>query len=135
MVTKPTKAESRVNNKAPYSYKRSVTLAPYPKANKTKTDLLLSTKTGVCWYRGYFKDDLTQEEVEKPLTQFNAKAIIVGHTLQWKVKSFYKGKVIGVDVKHSKDYHKNWPGKDSEGLLITEGQYYRLLANGEKKML
>tara|TARA_R110001592_G_scaffold40582_8_gene133148 strand:- start:4927 stop:6108 length:1182 start_codon:yes stop_codon:yes gene_type:complete len=107
--------------------------APYPKAIKSKTDLLLSTKTGVCWYRGYFKEDLTQEDVEKPLTQFNAKAIIVGHTLQSKVKSFYKGKVIGIDVKHSKDYHKNWPGKDSEGLLIEGNQYYRVFNNGEKE--
>ena len=109
--------------------------APYPKANKNKTDLLLSTKTGICWYRGYFKEDLTQEDVEKPLTQFNAKAIIVGHTLQSKVKSFYKGKVIGIDVKHPKDFHKNWPSKDSEGLLIEGNQYYRVFDNGEKEGL
>lgn len=106
--------------------------APYPKPNKKPTDLLLSSKTGICWYRGYFKEDLTQEEVEKPLEKFNAKAIIIGHTLQSKVKSKYNGKVIGIDVKHSNDYHKNWPNKSSEGLLILDNKYYRVFDDGMK---
>jgi hypothetical protein len=41
--------------------------------------------------------------------------------------------VIGIDVKHSKDYHKNWPNKKSEALLIDGEKYYRVLANGRKK--
>jgi len=110
-------------------------IAPYPKANKSETDLLLSSKTGVCWYRGYFKDDLTQEDVNKPLEKFNAKTIIVGHTLQSKIKSHYNGKVIGIDVRHSNDYHKNWPNKKSEGLLIVENSYFRVFDDGEKKEL
>jgi len=43
--------------------------------------------------------------------------------------------VIGIDVKHPKDYHKNWPSKDSEGLLIEGNQYYRVFDNGEKEGL
>ncbi len=39
----------------------------YPKKEKTIEQLLMSTKTGICWYRGYFKDDLTQGDVEKGL--------------------------------------------------------------------
>jgi hypothetical protein len=109
--------------------------APYPKANKSETDLLLSSKTGICWYRGYFKDDLTQEEVDKPLDKFNAKAIIIGHTLQSKIKSHYNGRVIGIDVKHSNDYHKNWPNKRSEGLLISENTYYRVFDDGAKEKI
>ena len=50
-------------------------------------DVLLSSKIGVCWYRDYFKDDLTQEDINKPLDKFNAKSIIVGLTLQSKVKN------------------------------------------------
>ena len=110
-------------------------VAPYPKPDKSMTELLLSSKTGICWYRGYFKDDLTQEDIEGPLQKFNAKSIIVGHTLQSKVKSHYNGKVIGIDVSHSNDYHKNWPYKNSEGLLIKEGKYFRVLANGTAKEL
>ncbi len=109
--------------------------APYPKVDKDEKELLISSKTGVSWYRGYFKEDLSQEEIERPLNKFNAKTVIVGHTLQSKVKKFYNGKVYGVDVKHSKDYHKNWPDYDSEGLLISGADYYRVLADGEQLKL
>nr|WP_321236875.1 metallophosphoesterase [uncultured Psychroserpens sp.] len=109
--------------------------APYPKPNKSETDVLLSSKTGICWYRGYFKDDLTQDDINKPLDKFKAKAIIVGHTIQSKVKRFYNGRVIGIDVSHSKDYHKNWPSKKSEGLLIENNIYYRVFDNGDKKKI
>ncbi len=109
--------------------------APYPKPNEDENQLLLSSKDGICWYRGYFKEDLTQEEVEKPLAKFKANAIIVGHTLQSKVKSHYKGKVIGIDVMHPKDYHKNWPRKTSEGLLIHKEDYFRIFSDGKKKPL
>ena len=105
----------------------------YPKKEKNIEQLLTSTKTGICWYRGYFKEDLTQEQVERGLNKFNAKSIVVGHTLQSKVNRQYNGKVIGIDVKHPKDYHKNWPFEESEGLLIEGNKYYRVFANGDKK--
>ena len=105
----------------------------YPKTENTTESLLTSTKTGICWYRGYFKDDLSQEVVEKGLNKFNAKSIVVGHTLQSKVNRQYNGKVIGIDVKHPKDYHKNWPKGESEGLLIENDKYYRVFANGKKE--
>ena len=105
----------------------------YPKKEKTIAQLLTSTKTGICWYRGYFKDDLTQEQVDRGLHKFKAKAIVVGHTLQSKVNKTYNGKVIGIDVFHPKDYHKNWPSGKSEGLLIEGDTYYRVFLNGDKK--
>jgi len=104
----------------------------FPKPQESVAQLILSNKKGICWYRGYFKDDLTQEQVEKGIHKFNAKAIVVGHTLQRKVNKLYNGKVFAIDVKHPKDYNKNWPNKKSEGLLITEDNYFRVKANGNK---
>lgn len=101
----------------------------FPKPDKTVDQLVLSKREGICWYRGYFEDDLTQEQVEKGIEKFNAKAIVVGHTPQWTVKSLYNRKVFAIDVKHPKDYSQNWPKKRSEGLLIKDGQYLRLLPN------
>ncbi|MGI9531430.1 metallophosphoesterase [Lutimonas sp.] len=103
----------------------------FPKPKESVSQLILSNKNGICWYRGYFKDDLSQEEVEKGIDKFNAKAVVVGHTLQWSVKKLYNGKVFAIDVKHPKDYNNNWPGKSSEGLLIQEGKYFRILADGD----
>ena len=107
----------------------------FPKPEETVEQLITSSRKGISWYRGYFKDDLSQEEVEKGLNQFHAKAVVVGHTLQWNVSKLFNGKVFAIDVKHPKDYNKNWPFKKSEGLLITDGKYFQVLANGEKKQL
>jgi hypothetical protein len=107
----------------------------FPKPEETVEQLITSSRKGISWYRGYFKDDLSQEDVEKGINQFNAKAVVVGHTLQWNVTKLYNGKVFAIDVKHPKDYNKNWPFKKSEGLLITKGEYFQVLANGEQKQL
>ena len=104
----------------------------YPKPNDTVDQLILSNRKGICWYRGYFKDDLSQEQVEQGIKKFNAQAIVVGHTIQWTVKSLYNGKVFAIDVKHPKDYIANWPKKKSEGLLIKDGKYTRLLMNQKR---
>lgn len=105
----------------------------YPNPVKSKEQFLISTHTGISWYRGYFKEDLTQEDVERGLNKFNARSIAVGHTLQSKVNRQFNGKVIGVDVKHPNDYHKNFPFQKSEGLLIEGDKYYRILHNGERE--
>ncbi|MCX2679073.1 metallophosphoesterase [Galbibacter sp. EGI 63066] len=107
----------------------------YPKKEKNLKQLLISTTKGPSWYRGYFYDDLSQEEIEKGLNQFNAKAIIVGHTPQFKVKKMYNGKVFGIDVIHPKDYKKTFPPQQSEGLLIENNKYYRALHTGRKIQL
>ncbi|WP_299107617.1 metallophosphoesterase [uncultured Tenacibaculum sp.] len=116
-------------NRANY-YKRY-----FPKPEKNMTQTVLSTKKGICWYRGYFKDDLSQEEVEKGIEKFNAKAVVVGHTIQSTVKKYYNGKVLAIDVKHPNDYLKSWPNKKSEGLLIENNKYFTVLHNGTKKAL
>jgi len=119
-------AEVNKRNRANYYH------AYFPKPEQTVEQLVISSKKGICWYRGYFKDNLSQEEVEKGIDKFHGKAIVVGHTLQRKVKKLYNGKVFAIDVKHPKDYNKNWPNKHSEGLLIQEDKYYRVLSDGEK---
>jgi len=107
----------------------------YTKRDTGNKEFLVSSKTGPAWYRGYFKDDLSQEEVEKGLDTFAAKAVVVGHTLQWSVKKLYQGKVFAIDVKHPNDYESNFPPRSSEGLLIEADKYYRLLSDGTKLLL
>ena len=115
---------------------RSNYYLPYfPKQENTVEQLLTSTKKGVNWYRGYFKEDLTQEQIENILKRFGAKAVVVGHTLQSRVNSKYNGRVIGIDIRHPKDYRKTWPHKDSEGLLIKGDKYFRVFSDGRRKPL
>ncbi len=107
----------------------------YPKNESTLEQLLVSTTKGPAWYRGYFYDNLPADEIDKGLHLFKAKAVVVGHTVQRKVKKMYNGKVFSLDVNHPKDYRKTWPLKQSEGLLIEDGTYYRALYNGNIKRL
>ncbi len=107
----------------------------YPSTEKNIEQLLISSHRGIAWYRGYFKDRLNQLDIDQVLAKFGARSIVVGHTLQSKVNSRFNGKVIAIDVKHPKDYSKSFPKPASEGLLIEKGNYYRLLADGEKKNL
>jgi hypothetical protein len=107
----------------------------YTKRDRNNEDFLVSSNTGPSWYRGYFKDDLSQEDIEKGLDKFGAQAVIVGHTLQWSVKKLYQGKVFAIDVKHPKDYRTSFPSKNSEGLLIESENYYRLFSDGSKDLL
>ncbi len=90
----------------------------FPKPEESIEQLVISNKKGICRYRVYFKNDISQKEVERGIYKFDAKAIVVGHTIQWKPKKYFEGKVIAIDVKHPKDYNNNWPSKSSEGLFI-----------------
>ncbi|MDO6427919.1 metallophosphoesterase [Thalassotalea sp. 1_MG-2023] len=107
----------------------------FTRLHATDDDFLVSNKTGPSWYRGYFKDDLTQQEVQQGLDKFSAKAVIVGHTIQWQVQELYQGKVVAIDVRHPSDYETHFPPRSSEGLLIKDSLFYRLLADGSKKQL
>jgi len=104
----------------------------FPKPIKTLEEFVISTHDGISWYRGYFNDDISQVAIDSVLDKFGAKAIVVGHTIQSKVKRRFNGKVIGIDVVHDKDYQSTWPTPVSEGLLIKGDLYYRVLESGKK---
>ncbi|MFZ6013936.1 MAG: hypothetical protein ACOYXT_26590, partial [Bacteroidota bacterium] len=106
-----------------------------PRSTKTSEQFIISAITGPCWYRGYFRDDLSQHQVEAGLNKFNAKAVVVGHTIQSKVRKLFNGKVFGIDVKHPSDDRVDWPLGKSEGLLIEGDTYYRVLDTGIKHKL
>ncbi|NVK04990.1 MAG: metallophosphoesterase [Flavobacteriia bacterium] len=111
-------------------------LGYFPRREMSDEQILTSTNTGPAWYRGYFKDgDLSQAQVESGLKKFNAIAVVVGHTIQRKVNRIFDGKVIGIDIQHPNDFHKNWPHRESEALLIENNRYYRVLANATKEEL
>jgi hypothetical protein len=107
----------------------------YSPVSVTTTSFLRSGTTGPAWYRGYFKDDLSQSDVEQSLRAVGARAVVVGHTLQGKVNVRYDGRVVAIDVRHPKDYLTSFPLRRSEGLLIKDGQYLRLTAGGAQQSL
>lgn len=107
----------------------------YPTPNESAERMLVSTRHGPAWYRGYFDGNLSQAEVEAPLQKFGAKAVVVGHTPQWRVKTLYQQKVLAIGVRHPRDYRGSIPPRSSEGLLIKQGQYFRLTEDGQQQQL
>jgi len=101
----------------------------------TMESFLRSSNTGPAWYRGYFKDDLSPEEVDLGLRAVGASAIVVGHTLQGKVNARHGNRVFAIDVRHPKDYLTSFPLRRSEGLMLKDGQYFRLLQDGTARRL
>lgn len=104
----------------------------YPGLADERTSVVISTTSGPAWYRGYFKDEVDKVLFDQTLTHFAAKSITVGHTLQFSVNSHYDDKLFAIDVKHPNDYRASIPIKHSEGLMIQQDFFYRLLDDGEK---
>ena len=106
----------------------------YPGLADEKTQSLLSTETGTAWFRGYLREEVTDDEFESVLAFYNARSMIVGHTIQFSVNSLFDNRLFAIDVKHPNDYRSSFPYKSSEGLLIQDGQFYRLTDDGEKHL-
>ncbi|MEM9172328.1 MAG: metallophosphoesterase [Pseudomonadota bacterium] len=107
----------------------------YTPTSPDQESFLRSSTTGPAWYRGYFKEDLSRSDVEASLHKFGAEAVVVGHTLQSEIKTLFDRTVIAIDVRHPKDYLTSFPIRKSEGLLIEEARYYRLMEDGKKERL
>jgi len=107
----------------------------YPKQQAGIEDFLIDPKTGPSWYRGYFKDDLDQAQVEKTLARFNATAAMVGHTLRSQVQKLFEGKVYAIDVKHPSDYRSYLLPRRSEGVWLERGKAWRVREDGSRVAL
>lgn len=81
--------------------------------------------TGPIWYRGYFDKEFKKKDFEKVLKKVKVKEIIVGHTSQKKVKSYFDDQLFVVDSSI-----KN--GEYGEILLIENGQFERGTPKGER---
>ena len=78
-------------------------------------------RLGPLWYRGYFEEYAasfgpkpTPEEMDKILTAFGAKTIVIGHTKVTRVGSMYeKRRVLAIDIP--------WTKVDDVRGIIVEG--------------
>ena len=100
------------------------------KADLKQDDLLnfLFFTNGPTWYRGYFKDELKESDIDSILSYFKVDHIVVGHTSQEQVLGLYHNKIIAIDSSI-----KN--GKSGELLLIDAGKLRRGLYQGEQVSL
>lgn len=113
------------------------------KGNMLEKDIaiIFDPRTSPFWYRLYYQDRwkkiLTNgdtiykaelKQVERTLDKFDVNRIVTGHTIVADTISMhYNGKVINIDTDHAE-------GK-SEALLIENAGYFRVNAQGDKRLL
>ncbi len=83
-------------------------------------------KKSLIWYRGYFNDDLKEEEIDEILALMDIEHVVVGHCSNKKVVQLYHQKIFGVDSSIKK-------GKYGEILWIKNNHYSRRTLTGKKK--
>ena len=91
---------------------------------------ILFSDLGPFWYRGYYKSEPGSHAntLDSTLRQYKVKKVATGHTVVADtISALYNGKLINTDVHHL--------GGHSEGLLMEDGVYYRVLPSGEKKRM
>ncbi len=81
--------------------------------------------TGPIWYRGYFDTEFNTSDLKKILKKVKVNEIIVGHTSQEKVKSYFDNQLFVVDSSI-----KN--GEYGEILFIENGKFERGSPKGER---
>ena len=80
--------------------------------------LALYENNGPLWYRGYFqKEGMDSTSVDKILEKLNQDRIIVGHTSFDSIRSFYDGKVLGIDCSIK-------IGKTGQVLLYQDNSFF-----------
>lgn len=98
---------------------------------------LLAGRTGPLWYRGLVTDykayyaKASSEHVDTALSFYRAEHLVIGHTVVDAVSTDFEGRVIRIDVKHSKEKGSHL----TQGLLIDNGVPYRITGKGTKEKL
>ena len=82
------------------------------------------SRNSLIWYRGYFYDNLLNEDIKEILRSLNSKHIVVGHCSNKEVVQLYNHKIYGVDSSI-----KN--GINGELLLINKRKYQRKTLEGK----
>ncbi len=104
----------------------------YGKPEKKITDpdaaLIFNSTFGVFWYRDLAKSKADIGDVNFMLNRYNAKRLVVGHTLTGDLKGLYGGKVICIDLQHEENLRQGF----MKTLWIEKGLTYGLDSRGEK---
>ncbi|WP_259651108.1 metallophosphoesterase [Shewanella colwelliana] len=97
------------------------------KAELKENELLnfLFFGNGPTWYRGYFKAEFTQAELDTILAYFKVNRVVVGHTSQERVLGLFNNRVIAIDSSIKL-------GHSGELLLINENGLIRGKYDGQQ---
>lgn len=104
--------------------------------NHDELSAFLYGSRGPIWYRGLVRTDakyapMPSDTLQLLLKHYGVNRIIVGHTIFKQPRTFYRGRVIGINVNNRENQQK----KRSRALLITRQCYYTVGDEGIMKTL
>ena len=92
--------------------------------------------SGVYWYRGLARNEISQTAVNDILNRMNADKIVIGHTiLADTITKRYEDKVYCIDIQHATTFQNN---KKMVALLYDNCNFYELTTSANpnhKKLL
>jgi len=102
----------------------------------TQSSYLLDDKVGPLWYRGLVRkkssnDSELIERLDPVLDRYDAKHIVVGHTVVSDISADLDGRVIRIDLKHGTERESGL----TKGLMIEDGVAYKVDDLGNKQKL
>ncbi|OQP58188.1 hypothetical protein A3860_07640 [Niastella vici] len=89
--------------------------------------LIFNSDLSPFWYRGYYRQTISENDIDAILTHFGVKSIITGHTIVSEITTLFNGKVINVNTDHAAGI--------SEALIIKKDNYYSMDAAGKRKKI
>ena len=107
-----------------FEIKTHTKISMYDWLNKTKP--IFNESVFLKFYVNFERSKLIkriQKRTENMIKKGAIQEVVKFNKLRIKKDKSIK-KVIGIEVQHPKDYHKNWPNKKSEGLFIEGNKYY-----------
>ncbi|MCY7330146.1 MAG: metallophosphoesterase [Saprospiraceae bacterium] len=102
---------------------------PYQHLSNSNAQLVFDMQYGIFWYRGAAKNQLSESDISLVLQYAGAKRMVVGHTLQNDIISFYDGRVICVDLYHEENVRQGFV----KTLLIEDGICFTVDSRGGDK--
>jgi hypothetical protein len=89
--------------------------------------VIYNSENSPFWFRGYYQDKVTEEQIDASLKHFEVKTIVTGHTIIPQISGFFNGKVINVNTDHA-------AGR-SEGLMIKGRNFFRVTSDGKREKI
>lgn len=81
---------------------------------------------GIYWYRGMAYEDLTQQQVNSIITDFNGEMVVIGHTVFDNISLLYDNKVICIDLDHKDNFMNGF----MHALYYEGGNIYDFYTDG-----
>lgn len=94
--------------------------------NKDEELFFLNEDNGPLWYRGYFRDtSFCESKIDSVLKFYGKDHIVVGHTVNKEITSFFNNKILGADTGISEK-------QSGEMLIYKNGSFYKSLHTGKR---